>query len=290
MTEEHWKVIEFVREYYLERGSGPPLSQREGFNLSSSGVQEQFGEVRDLRYPVAMYQAEIRYVDAKIRELYERLGWDENTLVIVTSDHGEEFGDHEGTGHGHTLFAELIDVPLLFYGPARWARNPVLSERVSTLDILPTLVELLGLRTTAKHEGRSLAPILNGGEWEYGQRGIYSHIQRAPKGSPSPPLVRSMIRGDWKLIVDSSRGTRLYNLADDPGEHSDLRDREVELALRLEAEMEALERRATRCEAASGVVELTPELGERLRSLGYAQPDPSSRPSAAVPHRSRAER
>jgi arylsulfatase A-like enzyme len=217
------------------------------------------------------YDSEIRYVDGKIRELYERLGWGEDTLVVVTSDHGEEFREHGGTGHGHTLFGELIDVPLIFYGSPRWARGLVVGERVSTLDILPTLVELLGLSATMQHEGRSLATILNGEASETGGRGIYAHVELTPKGSASPRRVRSMIRGDWKLVIDSKLGANLYDLEGDPEERADLHDREAELALRLRTEMEALERKAPRHEAAGGVVELTPELNEQLRDLGYVQ-------------------
>jgi arylsulfatase A-like enzyme len=103
---------------------------------------------------ISAYDSEIRFVDEHIRELFDLLNWRTNTTLVITSDHGEEFGEHGGNYHGHTLFAEVLDVPLLLYSPARWPEAQVISERVSSVDLLPTLANLLGGNLETPHVGR----------------------------------------------------------------------------------------------------------------------------------------
>ena len=208
---------------------------------------------------VAAYDSEIAFVDARIGELRRELGWDERTLVVVTSDHGEELMDRTRMGHGQTLYAEVLDVPLVLWGPPGWAGRRE-DARVSTLDILPTLVELLGLRQSPDHEGRSLlAP---------GERPpALAHV-RKPVPDRSREL-RALIRGDWKLVLHDTGERELYDLAADPGERSNAAEREPERGAAMRREIEALG--AGPAEAARTRVEITPELAEHLRSLGYGE-------------------
>ena len=103
---------------------------------------------RDKERIEALHDGEISYHDeyfgkflAKLREL----GLDENTIIVVTSDHGEEFQEHGSWGHGHSVYQELLGVPLLFRWPGVIPANARVAPVVSTLDIGPTVLEATGV-------------------------------------------------------------------------------------------------------------------------------------------------
>jgi N-acetylgalactosamine-6-sulfatase len=213
-------------------------------------------------------------VDDRIRELAGHLRWDANTLVIVMSDHGEEFEDHGRTGHGHTLYGELIDVPLLIHYPARWPGGRTIAARVSTLDILPTVAALVGVPPVAQHVGKSLVPLLDGSDGPDGARALYSHLYRRRRGiagKRGPLLMRSVIRGDWKLITSSFGSMQLFNLADDPAERHNLLEEHPDIAASLKSALTDLERSAQRYPGSRTEVVLSKEDDEKLRALGYVE-------------------
>jgi arylsulfatase A-like enzyme len=179
------------------------------------------------------YDSEIRYVDTHIQRLFLQLELTEDTLVIFTSDHGEEFGDHGNSGHGAHLYQELIHVPLMM---AAWgsSRTPLLhggsiDSVTSTLDILPTIRELLDLPFSPNDEGESLAPLLEtgrpGGREELGPgRVVFSH--RMDERSATASELNVAIRGDIKLYDHGERKQpTLGNLAVEPMERHDWSDR-----------------------------------------------------------------
>lgn len=220
---------------------------------------------------VAAYDSEIGYVDAHIRELGERLGWDEGTLLIVVSDHGEEFGDHGGRLHGVTLYREVLDVPLLFYAPALLGGPKSVDGRVSILDVVPTLAELIGAPRIEQYEGESLVPLLRDAG-SAADRLLYAHLHRRRPDIAGPfgPLdLRSVIRGDWKLVTSDRRPDQLFQLALDPLEQSSRTADEPEVARALGAALLELESSAPVRTGEKIVLTLTPEERERLRSLGY---------------------
>jgi arylsulfatase A-like enzyme len=224
--------------------------------------------------PVAAYDSEIHHVDGKIGELARHLRWDENTLVIVMSDHGEEFEDHGRTGHGHTLYGELINVPLLIHHPARWPGGRTISARVSTLDVLPTVADLVGAPPVAQHVGKSLVPLLDGSDGPDGTRALYSHLyqrRRGVVGTRGALLTRSVIRGDWKLIASDFGSMQLFNLASDPAERRDVLQTHPEIAASLESALTDLERSAPRYPGSRTEVVLSKEDDEKLRALGYVE-------------------
>ena len=90
------------------------------------------------------------------------MGWDDGTIVVVTADHGEEFGDHGGGGHAHSLFSELLRVPLVFHAPHGRFTPRHVSEPVSLLDVLPTLRAPHRAAGRPRDEGVSLAGLLRG--------------------------------------------------------------------------------------------------------------------------------
>ena len=122
------------------------------------------------------YLAEVSYADAQLRRVFdalERLNLQEDTLILITADHGEVFSEHHRCwskrykqschyNHGMTLFDEEIHVPLAFVWPSKVRKGQVIETPTSHIDLAPTILDLLGLPQEAKHVGRSLAPTLAG--------------------------------------------------------------------------------------------------------------------------------
>lgn len=174
-----------------------------------------------------LYDGEVLDTDASIGEL---IAWlDENivgdALFVVTSDHGEEFGEHGGQFHGTTLYEEVTRVPLLIRTPDR--RRAVVSDAVSLLDLVPTLLDALGIEAPPGLPGRTLAPALAGESLPEPPPPVFSEATQLAS--------KIMVLDDgWKLIHDGDHGTwELYDLGTDPGEIRNLYDREPERAARL---------------------------------------------------------
>ncbi|MFW5921047.1 MAG: sulfatase, partial [Polyangiales bacterium] len=130
--------------------------------------QAKSGEIEfsdsDKKRLEALHDGEITYHDHHMGEFIARLkklGVWEDTLFVITSDHGEEFEEHGSWGHGHSSFQELLHVPLIFHGPGA-ADGKRVPQVVSTLDIGPTVLELLGIDPMEAAEGRSLVAYMTG--------------------------------------------------------------------------------------------------------------------------------
>ena len=108
--------------------------------------------VGEVERKISAYDSGIRALDERLRQAFAACGWQKDTLVLVTADHGEELGDRGSWGHGATLFGEVLDVPLLVYPPGGTParRN---AERVSLIDVLPTLREVARLPPAAADRG-----------------------------------------------------------------------------------------------------------------------------------------
>jgi len=119
----------------------------------------------DADYVRGLYQGEVAFMDRAVGRLVDGLkeiGVWEITTFVLTSDHGEEFWDHDGFEHGHTLYDELIRVPLIVRLPGAAEAGRVVQEQVRVLDIMPTLFDRAGLETPASFAGSSLTPLLTG--------------------------------------------------------------------------------------------------------------------------------
>ncbi len=212
-----------------------------------------------------LYDAEVRFVDREVGRLIERLeerGMMENTFVVVTSDHGEEFYDHSQWLHGQSLFDELVRVPLIVAGPGVAAQ--VVRLPVELVDVLPTAAGWAGAPLGFDHHGRDLGEVLRGGEPD-GDRVVYSERQ----GTYAIDAVR---RGDRKLIrITSPEGVTWleYDLAADPGERNNLAaSRAPDAELRALLEQVEVAAGAYLGER-SGKIEAEGELAEELGALGY---------------------
>ncbi|GAJ09937.1 unnamed protein product, partial [marine sediment metagenome] len=114
-------------------------------------------EARDpLSNLVARYDSEINFVDQKIQQMFQRFGWDKNTLMVITSDHGEEFKEHGRLGHGKTLYSEVLHVPLMLYHPGGGIPGKVVDTNVSLVDVAPTITSFVGIPADENHMGLDL--------------------------------------------------------------------------------------------------------------------------------------
>jgi len=228
-------------------------------------------DARDLNHIQALYDGEILYTDRQLERLFQemkRLGVFKNALVVVTSDHGEEFLDHGQWEHQKTLYEEQLRVPLLIKFPNAAMASRRVSGQVSLVDVAPTVLDALGVPAPPTFEGRSLLDAARGSEaaeaeaWAETEHTIDGSrkiaVRRGASGTKSIfTLTKSGIEIE---LFELGRDPRETERLDDGGSRSALEGR---LAAYL-AEAEARRRGKSRPE-----VELDPEDLERLRSLGY---------------------
>ncbi|MBM3317226.1 MAG: sulfatase [Candidatus Eisenbacteria bacterium] len=221
---------------------------------------------------VALYDGAIRYFDDCFAGLLADLratGREENTLIVLTADHGEEFYDRGGWGHGHSLHEELIRVPLILSCPRRLGafagtRYP---HQVRHVDLLPTILEVCGLPAPEGLDGLTLLPILLGLEPAEPPRPAYCEVDHGGHFAHA-------LRRDAEKVMFCQRGTErrllLYDLLADPGERDDLAPREPERARLAEARLNEFQAGIGR---PAGRVEVTIDEAtrERLRALGYVR-------------------
>ena len=246
---------------------------------------------RDLDHIIAAYDAEIRSVDEAFAVLLaglEELGLAEDTLVIFTSDHGEELGEHGVVGwHSHTLYDELLRVPLVIRFPQGRHAGTTVGAQVRLLDLAPTVLGEVGLEVPAEFEGVDLARVLTGlptplpavsqldlplGENQVSLRTarwkLYPRAAFAgdPFADGSPPLA---VRGR-NLVKRWRRPFALFDLLVDPEETGDVVGAHEGVSEALRQTLSSLRKRRSKPPAAPTVtVFATTE--EWLRSLGYVE-------------------
>ncbi|MDH3210881.1 MAG: sulfatase [Myxococcales bacterium] len=213
------------------------------------------------------YDAGIRYADDLLGAFFERLeseGRLRNTIVVVVSDHGEEFLEHGQIGHRNTQFIESLRVPWIMAGPGLERR--VVTQPAALADVMPTLLDLLGIPAPAV-EGVSLLPFIEGRGADRPPRTLFSE----------DPLVDlySAIHGGRHVIHRGAAGDPLlFDWRDDPREASNLfeakPESDAELRLELDERVRRLaDLRSRRQPEAAPVA--SEEQRERLRALGYVE-------------------
>jgi arylsulfatase A-like enzyme len=217
----------------------------------------------DLDVLSKLYDGEIRFVDAQLGRLFgeiERLGLDDDLLVVLTSDHGEEFGEHGLLEHRtRNLYDEVTRVPLILSGPGV-ADGRRVEAPVQVADLLPTLAAVLDLEgfEPDRQDGISLAGFLAAGA------AASPHPRRAlTEGSES----RALRSREWTLIEHPEEGSRLFDRRADPGERDDLAGSHPDIVEGQRAALASL--LAGLHETRSEDTELDDRLRRELRALGY---------------------
>jgi arylsulfatase len=248
-------------------------------DLSGLGVLTSATFARHLANLRQRYEAGARYSDAEFGRLVEELRaagrWDES-LVWVLSDHGEAFGEHDYAGHGGSnVTMTLLRVPLLLKLPRSWGVAARVEETpVSTLDLLPTTLSLLGRTFPEQSFGRDLSDVVREGS-DPGPRTIvsYAFTHRASDGASTK--IYSAIDWPWKLDARFADGTAgemsLFHLEEDPDERLDLAELRPDAVSALEAQVSAWRARELRFLMRSAPPAVSPLVREQLRQLGYVE-------------------
>jgi arylsulfatase A-like enzyme len=189
--------------------------------LAPEPFRHRFVEPGSEATPIDLYDGEIAAADANLSRmvaLLRELGLDQETLLIVTADHGEAFREHEDmTTHTGKPYNELIHVPFVARFPAMIPKGTVVDTNAQIIDIAPTVCELLGVEPSPQFQGHSLLPLLIGGRSRALTRRTVFSLGEA---------TVSAIRGDWKLFGRVTKGgvtdARLYHLPTDFGETTDI--------------------------------------------------------------------
>lgn len=183
---------------------------------------------------VRLYDGCIHYIDAEIGRLLGELqtrGQLENTLVVLTGDHGEHWGEHGLLEHGNSLYMPLLHEPLILALPGQVPEGVRVSDWTSMRDLPATMLELLGLGgPTPPLPGRSLVPSWADDKPPADRSPMLSEVSKAIRRSGLDLTrkgdMQSLIEDDWHLIINGDGALQLFHLGEDPGEENDLADTE----------------------------------------------------------------
>ena len=248
-----------LRSYHgpLEPGIGIPALRK----LRSAGALSP----EDLRFVSDLYDGEIAFADRSLATILDRLrtlGLFDDTLIVFTSDHGEEFLDHGNFGHARTLFDELIHVPMIIKLPGQTEAS-VSTQLAGHVDLLPTILDVL--KIDIDHEISGVSILSNERSAEEETRSLFSETDRRKP-------IRAAIWKNFKLVYDMQADRySLFDLGEDPGETRDVQQGHESTAAQMRDQLRSWMRSEEANAAAPADVEMTEEETERLRSLGYLE-------------------
>ncbi|MGD8441685.1 MAG: sulfatase [Holophagae bacterium] len=272
-AEQGRPIFAFFHTYQVHSPYLPPARYRTLYGEFPSTVEPTSDALRplvataareltaaDFDFLVSQYDGEIRFLDDCLRRLFRQLGeigFLDNAVVLITADHGEEFGDHGGLLHRGTLYDELVRVPFIIWGrgvPAGVV-DPAL---VSTVDIAPTLLEAAGVEPPSAMEGRN---VLTAGTTPWPEQRTFAQYRDALYSIRTPR---------FKLIRHRGGTLQLFDLVADPRERRNLAAARPALTARLASELEAWRQARPRlADETSSRTEIDPSTEEQLRALGY---------------------
>lgn len=171
---------------------------------------------RDLDHIIALYDGEIHYTDtyiSKLLDAFAKFGILDQTLVVIFGDHGDEFYEHGRTGHAHTLYNELIHIPLVLRWPSRIPKGRRIDALVSQVDIMPTILDYLGIQHQQAIQGTSLKDLIEGHICEVNEF-VFAGAS----------IGKCAIIGNRSKMILNHRagGKEFYDLSNDPREQNSI--------------------------------------------------------------------
>jgi arylsulfatase A-like enzyme len=232
----------------------------------------------DVRHIKALYDGGIRYTDEKIGEFLSYLqeaGLKDNSLVIITSDHGEEFKEHGSFLHWKLYFRPNLHVPLIMHFPNYPMKEIRIKELVQSIDILPTILDSAHLPPHAKAQGRSLLPVIRRNStflrrswWRIFHSFIKKEDFSFAEGEDKKTDDYSIIKGNYQLMYDlESKSTRLFNIKNDPLAQNNISNNHEALAKRLLSKLISMHNEIPKYKTTTFT--LDEETRKQLEELGY---------------------
>ncbi|HLI84130.1 MAG TPA: sulfatase-like hydrolase/transferase [Bryobacteraceae bacterium] len=224
-------------------------------------------------HAISQYDGGIAYMDAQIGQLMDWLKQQriyDNTMVVVTSDHGEAFGERNHTGHANSPYQNLLHVALMVKYPASAGApaGTVVETPVSTIDIAPTVLKVLGSPIPPTMVGQNLLQTDPAAKREFFAETFPCATLQSPE-CPRGCIARAVYSWPYKFITSTNGRRQLYDLSADPNETHDLLRTDPREAKQLNADLRAWVK--TFPGHSRQKLQLNPEAIQRLKSLGYVQ-------------------
>jgi choline-sulfatase len=238
---------EYVRKFHPEPYKGVIGPTLDGYEQADISKGKKKVGPDDIAWIKALYHAEVAYHEDYMGRFFDELRKSkllDDTLVVVTNDHGEELGERGRYGHGHSLYEELLRAPLLMRYPAVFEAGTTVDTITELVDVMPTVLDVLGVKVAAELDGTSLLPVADGNP---AHRPAYA-LSEFLDG------YRSVRVGRWKLITSSAWNAKMFDIESDRGENRD-RAGDAPIARRL-------------CETLLGEALATPAKARRYQGIG----------------------
>jgi arylsulfatase A-like enzyme len=276
----HYFDPHFVYQHHKEFDRTSTLKSTVKIPNSVSKLRKIHSKLKqqDIDYLKALYLEEVAFTDAQIGMLLNKiqsLGYLDNTIIIFTADHGEEFMEHGWLGHIRTLYEQVVHIPLLIYSPKHKVglKN---NTPVSQIDVLPTILDLTSSSSTNKYDGTSLVPLLNKEGAQITRRKLVSEVEFFSQNRDYNANMVAVIEDSYKLIWNRENDKKeLYNISKDNNEKNNLFTTESGIAEQLLNYAKQLSKKEEALQdSGKDVVDETedqesPEELEKLKSLGY---------------------
>ncbi|PYX16368.1 MAG: hypothetical protein DMG84_07830, partial [Acidobacteria bacterium] len=220
------------------------------------------------QYKDRPYDGEIAFADSQVGRLIRFLkdkGLYQNTIIVLTGDHGESLGEHGEKTHGFFIYNATLHIPMILHVPGQRLVNSV-PELVSLADLMPTVLQALKVDVPPQVQGRNLLPLMTAKKEDQSQ-GLYAETF-LPRLHFNWSELRGLETKNYHFI-DAPK-PELYDLAKDPGETQNLYPTKKAVAEEMRARLFALIRRYSGGQELAEKTGLDPALMERLQSLGYA--------------------
>jgi arylsulfatase A-like enzyme len=206
----------FLHTYQVHTPYTPP-PEHDIFSMDMGGAPATIAQRRRVK-DEALYAGEVVYTDAELGKFVAslaELGVLDSTVLIITADHGEAFGEHDLFGHSNSLYDELLHVPLIVRAPGLVPAGTRVDAIASLVDLVPTVLDVLGLPALSRVSGHSLLPHLTGSADETERdRAVFAELHRRDQ---SLVAVRRLGR-KWILDLENPDESITFDLAEDPGE------------------------------------------------------------------------
>ncbi|MHC4941383.1 MAG: sulfatase [Planctomycetota bacterium] len=241
MVHEYLPPLDLADQFNVDCTSDLEPSRKTRIIFTQNYFQEHGVSPENLKFFINLYDATIRAADDMIGELIDHLkhlGIYDRTLIVITSDHGEEFLEHDGILHTRTVYEELIQVPLIMRVPGI-AGGRKIDTVLNQVDIMPTLLQLLGIPAPGAAQGRSFAAILRGAKER--DRIVFAEVNL-----PGNTRRVCLIQDGWKYMEGDSDARlkypapyseELYRLTEDSGEQRNMIGEQVDVEEKLKVRM-----------------------------------------------------